>query len=257
MTGDFKDGVSGDGRLSVKTALPVLYSFRRCPYAMRARMALRVAGIEVDLREVSLRDKPPELLATSPKGTVPVLVLPDGRVIDESLDIMRWALAQRDPEGWLDPGEEMYALVATNDGPFKFHLDRAKYANRYPGADPAYHRGEAVKVLLPFEERLARHACLFGDGPSLADIAIFPFVRQFARSDETVLAGLPRVEAWLAAMESSALFRAVMEKAGPGTATREDGLPPRGPAGKWATAKGGLRQARSGSGSRLSWLTLS
>lgn len=193
-------------------ALPVLFSFRRCPYAMRARMALRVAGIEVELREVSLRDKPPELLAASPKGTVPVLVLPGGEVIDESLDIMRWALAHRDPEHWLAAGEQADALIGANDGPFKFHLDRAKYANRYPGADPAYHRGEAVKLLAPLEERLAQHACLFGDAPSLADIAIFPFVRQFARADETVLTGLPRVGAWLAAMESSALFRAVMEK---------------------------------------------
>ncbi len=192
--------------------LPILYTFRRCPYAMRARMALRVAGIDVELREVSLRDKPPELLTASPKGTVPVLVLPDGVVIDESLDIMRWALAQHDPEQWLAPGGQMDEFIATNDGPFKFHLDRAKYANRYPGTDPAYHRGEAVKLLLPLEVRLAKHGLLFGNTPSLADIAIFPFVRQFSRADETVLTGLPLLKAWLMTMESSEVFRAVMEK---------------------------------------------
>jgi glutathione S-transferase len=201
----------------------ILYSFRRCPYAMRARMALRVAGLEVELREVSLRDKPAELLAASPKGTVPVLVLPDGRVIDESLDIMRWALAQHDPERWLAPGEPMGALIDSNDGPFKFHLDRAKYANRYPGADPAYHRGEAVKLLLPLEGRLAGHEYLFANTRSLADIAIFPFVRQSARADDTVLTGLPLLKAWLTSMESSALFRAVMEKE---KQAGKDGLPP-------------------------------
>jgi glutathione S-transferase len=176
-------------------------------------MALRVAGIEIELREVSLRDKPSELLAVSPKGTVPVLVLPGGEVIDESLDIMRWALAQHDPDHWLASGGQMDELIATNDGPFKFHLDRAKYANRYPGTDPAYHRGEAVKLLQTFEARLAKHGFLFGDTASLADIAIFPFVRQFARADETVLPGLPILKAWLASMESSELFQKVMDKA--------------------------------------------
>jgi len=180
---------------------------------MRARMALRVAGIEVDHREVSLRDKPAELLAASPKGTVPVLVLPDGKVIDESLDIMRWALAKRDPEGWLAPGAAMDSLIAVNDGPFKFHLDRAKYANRYPGADPAVHRAEAIKLLTPLEERLEHHGYLFGTGRTLADIAIFPFVRQFARADATVLEGLPRVAGWLMSLKESALFLAVMNKA--------------------------------------------
>lgn len=193
-------------------SLPILFSFRRCPYAMRARMALWVAGIDVELREVSLRDKPTELMAASPKGTVPVLVLPEGRVIEESLDIMRWALAQQDPEGWLAAGEETDSLIAANDGPFKFHLDRAKYANRYPGVDPVFHRDEAVKLLLPLEDRLAKYPYLFGDRPSFADIAIFPFVRQFARADASVLGGLPRLEAWLAALTESALFQSVIGK---------------------------------------------
>jgi glutathione S-transferase len=192
-------------------------------------MALRVAGIDVELREVSLRDKPPELLAASPKGTVPVLALAGGEVIDESLDIMRWALAQHDPEQWLAPGGQRDELIATNDGPFKFHLDRAKYANRYPGTDPAYHRGEAVKLLLPVEAQLAKHAHLCADSPSLADFAIFPFVRQFARADETVLTGLPLLKAWLNAMASLEVFRAVMEKE---KQAGKDGLPPRGTAVK-------------------------
>ena len=204
--------------------LPILYTFRRCPYAMRARMALRVAGIDVELREVSLRDKPPELLSASPKGTVPVLVLPDGKVIDESLDIMRWALAYHDPEQWLAPGGQMDALIAANDGPFKFHLDRAKYANRYPGSDPVHHRAEAVKLLLPLVQRLENHGYLFGDTCSLADVAIFPFVRQFSRADPTVLEGLPLLNAWLMAIESSALFRSVMEKGA--RQVDKDGLSP-------------------------------
>ena len=114
-------------------ALPVLYSFRRCPYAIRARLALAVSGVGYELREVSLKSKPAEMLAASPKGTVPVLVLPGGQVIDESLDIMRWALAQNDPDGWLKhPLDEMLALIAGNDGHFKHALDRYKYPNRYP-----------------------------------------------------------------------------------------------------------------------------
>jgi len=110
------------------TSLPVLYSFRRCPYAIRARLALAQAGLPVELREVALRRKPAEMLALSPKGTVPVLQLPDGQVLDESLDIMRWALQQADPQGWLDAGPQALAaeLIALNDGPFKALLDRYK-----------------------------------------------------------------------------------------------------------------------------------
>ena len=113
-------------------ALPVLYSFRRCPYAMRARMAVAVSGAEVELREVVLRDKPPEMLEASPKGTVPVLLLPDGNVLEESLDIMRWALGRNDPENWLAHVDA--DLIAANDGPFKQALDRYKYPHRYDSA---------------------------------------------------------------------------------------------------------------------------
>ncbi|MGD9842723.1 MAG: glutathione S-transferase [Steroidobacteraceae bacterium] len=200
------------------SSAPILYSFRRCPYAMRARMALAVSTVACVIREVSLRDKPAVLLAASPKGTVPVLVLQDGCVIDESLDIMHWALGQNDPQQWLAADETMMdtmmSVIASNDGPFKFHLDRMKYANRYPGSQPAEHRAEAVKLLAPLETRLCNHTYLFGSAPMLADIAIFPFVRQFAHADAAAFAALPLpgLQAWLAGWESSALFQSVMAK---------------------------------------------
>jgi len=181
---------------------------------MRARMAFAVAGVAYELIEVSLKAKPAAMLNASAKGTVPVLVLPDGSVIDESVNIMHWALAQNDPEGWLLPGDAMTELIAMNDGPFKFHLDRSKYANRYPGSDPAMHRAEAVKILARLEQRLSNGTYLFGSAPTFADIAIFPFVRQFARADAAAFARamLPALQCWLARWESSALFQAVMAK---------------------------------------------
>ncbi|MEH3087610.1 MAG: glutathione S-transferase [Xylophilus ampelinus] len=204
-------------------ALPVLYSFRRCPYAMRARLALWEAGIRCELREVVLRDKPAALLAASPKGTVPVLALPGGAVLDQSLDIMRWALDRHDPGDWLhragpgagEPLEAMLALVAACDGDFKHHLDRTKYPGRYPGArPPAEHRAAAAGFLDGLEARLRRTAWLAGDAPSLADMAIAPFVRQFAHVDDAWFAAQdwPLLRAWLAGWESSPRLAAVMDK---------------------------------------------
>ena len=196
--------------------LPVLYSFRRCPYAMRARMALWVAGIMVELREVKLAAKPPALLAASPKGTVPVLVLADGRVIDESLDIMRWALGQNDPEGWLAGADP--AVIAANDGPFKHHLDRAKYPGRYEEEHTATdHRAAALALLAPLEARLAEAPYLCGDRRSLTDIALLPFIRQFAAIDPAWFAAQanPRLQAWLDELLASDLFAAVMPKFAP------------------------------------------
>ncbi len=180
-------------------------------------MALSVSQSIHVIREVSLQHKPADLLAASPKGTVPVLVLHDGRVLDESLDIMRWALAQHDPQHWLaskTAPASMFELIASNDGPFKFHLDRMKYANRYAGADPAVHRAAAIKWLASLEVRLTNSRYLFGDAPTLADIAIFPFVRQFAHADAAAFAeaALPRLQLWLSAWEASALFDSVMTK---------------------------------------------
>lgn len=188
---------------------PILYTFRRCPYAMRARMAVLISGQAVVLREILLRDKPAEMLAASPKGTVPVLVLPDGRVIDESLDIMRWALALHDPQGWLR-GDDA-ALIAEADGPFKYHLDRYKYPHRH-GSAPEEHRVAGAAFLAQMEARLAGAAHLDGTTPALADVAIFPFVRQFAATDPAWFAAqpFPYVQAWLAGHLSSALFDAAM-----------------------------------------------
>ncbi len=188
---------------------PILYSFRRCPYAIRARLALAVSGTAVEHREVKLRDKPAEMLAASPKGTVPVLVLPDGRVIDESLEIMRWALARNDPEGWL-AGDDA-ALIAANDGAFKGHLDRYKYPDRY-AADGVDHRAAGLATLQGLERRLGAQPYLGGDRFGLADAAILPFVRQFAAVDREWFAAqdLPRVQGWLATFVASPLFERVM-----------------------------------------------
>lgn len=193
-------------------SLPVLYSFRRCPYAMRARMALWLAGVVVELREVKLAAKPPALLAASPKGTVPVLVLADGTVIDQSLDIMRWALSHNDPEGWL-AGDDA-ALIAANDGPFKHHLDRAKYPGRYDEDGITDHRAAALALLAPLEARLAEADHLTGETRAFTDIALFPFIRQFAAIDPEWFAAqpLPHLQGWLARLLASDLFGAVMGK---------------------------------------------
>ncbi|WP_367850345.1 glutathione S-transferase [Rhodoferax sp. WC2427] len=189
---------------------------------MRARLALAVGGQTVELREVVLRHKPPELLAASPKGTVPVLVLPDGSVIDQSLDIMRWALAHHDPAGWLQPPlDEMLALIAAVDGPFKHHLDRYKYPGRYEddscSRPPDGHRGALGHMVSGWEQRLAGQPYLFGPQPALADMAIAPFVRQCAHVDAAWFAAQPwpRVQKWLADFENSALFVQVMQKVVP------------------------------------------
>jgi glutathione S-transferase len=197
------------------SALPVLYSFRRCPYAMRARMALWVAGVSVELREVKLAAKPHELIAASPKATVPVLVLADGTVIDESLAIMRWALAQHDPEGWLTGDEP--ALIAVNDGAFKHHLDRAKYPGRYDEDGVTDHRAAALALLAPLEARLENAPYLCGENCSLTDIALFPFIRQFAAIEPEWFAAqaLPHLQAWLERLAASELFAAIMPKFAP------------------------------------------
>ena len=193
---------------------PILYSFRRCPYAMRARMALLVSGQTCVLREVALRAKPAEMIEASAKATVPVLVLPDGQVIDESLDIMRWALARNDPEDWL--GADDPALVAENDGPFKQHLDCYKYPNRHD-SDPAEHRAMGLTFLTSLEARLAEHANLCRESRSFADIAVIPFVRQFAATDQSWFEAqsLPRLKAWLTCHQESPLFLQAMLRVPP------------------------------------------
>ena len=188
---------------------PILYRFRRCHHAFRARLALPLSCVPVEPPEVKLRDKPAEMLAASPKGTVPVLVLPDGAVIDESIDIMRWALAQNDPEGWL-AGDDV-ELIAANDGAFKFHLDRYKYAERYL-SDDVDHRAAGLGILAGYEQRLRERPYLGGDQFGLADAAILPFVRQFAAVDREWFAaqGSGRVQRWLAECVGSELLEGVM-----------------------------------------------
>jgi len=198
--------------------LPVLYSFRRCPYAMRARLALRVAGQAVEHREIELKHKPAAMLQASPKGTVPVLVLTNGAVLEQSLDIMRWALDRHDPEAWLPTNEasrqDAWALVAQNDGDFKFHLDRYKYPHRYGLPDGAAHRSQAAVFLRALAQRLAANACLSGLRFGFADAAILPFVRQLAHTDKAWFAqqDWPALAQWLADFEESEAFAQVMEK---------------------------------------------
>ena len=259
-----------------RLGLPVLYSFRRCPYAIRARLALAAAGLvpEIDLvvREVSLACKPPELLLASAKGTVPVLVLPPGSgtepardlgkepgpnpashggaqgVIEESLGLMTWALARRDPGDWLRRGDgpaarasqtEMAALIAENDGPFKHHLDRFKYPNRFkandlgsqPGGDPVgdsnhvspghgvgqvhlRHRAAALRILERWNQRLQAGAWLLGPGACLADWALLPFVRQVRRADPSAFDSEPNLDAlraWLGRFEASGELATVLD----------------------------------------------
>ena len=190
-------------------SLPILYSFRRCPYAIRARLAIEASGLLVQLREVDLKAKPSELLAASPKGTVPVLVLNDGTVLEESLDVMAWALDQHDPHGWrhldTDPQrvagkQRMGALIATNDRQLKHHIDRYKYGHRHPGSDPLQHREEALKILREWNGLLEAGGWLLGERPSMADIAVLPFVRQFRLADPgwfDDLEDLAPLQAWL------------------------------------------------------------
>lgn len=198
--------------------IPILYSFRRCPYAMRARLALRASGLQVEIREILLRDKAPEFLETSPSGTVPCLRTPEGSIIDESLDVMLWALGERDPDGWLTPQfgtlDEMLGLVARIDGPFKRHLDRYKYDTRYPEADSGQERAAAAGILLELNDHLAKAPWLYGQRASLADFAILPFVRQFANVDRDWFDGenWPSLARWLRDFEASAAFAEVMPK---------------------------------------------
>ncbi|WP_428687030.1 glutathione S-transferase [Roseibium sp.] len=199
------------------TTYPILYSFRRCPYAIRARLAIAASGRIVELREILLRDKAPEFLRTSPTATVPCLMDGD-RVLDESLDIMLWALGQRDPEDWLRPDtaglKTALDLIRTCDGPFKRHLDRYKYDTRYDDADREVERAGAAGFLWRLDGQLAGSGWLFGARASLADYAILPFVRQFANAgrDWFDAQGWKALRTWLERFESSGRFQQAMPK---------------------------------------------
>lgn len=198
---------------------PILYSFRRCPYAMRARMGLYGAQVKCEHREVVLRDKPAHMLEISPKGTVPVLLTTEGQVIDESLDIMLWALSQNDSEQCLPEQyrADILALVKVNDEVFKKSLDRYKYPSRYPDEDCSNARDKGVEFLQDLNARIAMEGALFGQHTTLADIAIFPFVRQFAHVDRDWFYAqpLPALHIWLRAHLESDLFKAIMAKHAP------------------------------------------
>ena len=199
---------------------PLLYTYRRCPYAMRARMALLQAGVAYQAHELtSLRDKPAEMLGLSPKGTVPVLLLADRQVLEQSLDIMRWAFAQTgDSEAWWSRGQtaDNQKLWFVCDADFKYHLDRYKYPQRYSDAMGAeHHAAQAIAVLLqPLEMKLKDQPQLGGATPCAADIGIFPFVRQFAAVQPAWFdtLPLPAVKAWLAGWLAHPLFEKVMVK---------------------------------------------
>lgn len=197
---------------------PTLYSFRRCPYAIRTRLALQYAQVSVDIHEVSLRDKPAEMLAISPKATVPVLQLPDGTVLEESLDISLWGLRLNDPQQLLPPNSELQetlALIAENDGEFKYWLDYYKYATRYPEQSSEYYRQKGEVFLQKLEERLTENTYLSGEKITLSDIAIIPFVRQFAHVDKRWFdsGGYPALQRWLETWLTSEVFLKVMAKA--------------------------------------------
>ena len=193
--------------------LPILYSFRRCPYAMRARLALLASGIQCELREVVLRNKPAEFLTTSPKATVPVLVTPNGEVIEQSWDIMMWALRQHDPAHWLPSDANVFErgmqLLHRCDGEFKQQLDRYKYPQRHGLEDGTAARDEAMFFLANLESLLKQQRYLFNSSIGIFDAAILPFVRQFAHVNIDWFAAqpLPSVQAWLSAFENSTDFK--------------------------------------------------
>ena len=199
------------------SVLPILYSFRRCPFAMRARWALLEAGLIVHWREIELKHKPVEMLESSAKGTVPVLVLPNGTVIDESEAVMRWALAQADPRGLLRAADAS-ALIAQNDGVFKRHLDRFKYTDRYPGESRDEHRDAGLRILADWSQRLEQNPWLLGPVISLADAALWPFVRQWRFADPDAFEAngqLAPLREWLQRFLDDPSFERLMQRADP------------------------------------------
>ena len=202
-------------------SLPVLWSFRRCPYAMRARLAIAASGQQVLLREILLRDKPAAFVAASPKATVPVLQLADGTVIDESRDIMMWALTQSDPDGWLAVWQRdkdaALRFLDQLDGPFKAHLDRYKYASRYDKSAAVMHRDSGAAFLGDLDRSLSRQAALSGAAMGVLDFASLPFVRQFRIADPQWFDAQPwpHLHRWLAAFLTSPRFARIMHKYAP------------------------------------------
>ena len=221
MTLDVSDSKAADFVLTVKKymtaySLSCLYSFRRCPYAMRARLGLLFAELPVELREITLKNKPAKMLAISPKGTVPVLQLADGVVIEESRDIMEWALEQQDPQELMNPKtlHQGNTLIEQNDQEFKHWLDRYKYADRYLEMTQTEYRQKGEAFLQILEALLTKNTYLLGDSVTIADIGIMPFVRQFAHVDRDVFYSLPypKLQIWLKNWLAHPLFIQAMTK---------------------------------------------
>ena len=191
---------------------PILYSFRRCPYAIRARWALLSSNVNVELREVVLKDKPNEFLRVSNSGTVPCLQSSDN-IIDESIDIMIWALKKNDPDGWLDMPDKGYGLIDEVEKNFKPHLDKTKYASRYSSNDSKESRRLAIDYLIDFDKKI-KGQFLFGNQAKLADVAIFPFVRQFANIDINWFNQFEwkKLKDWLDAFVESKMFHKSQKK---------------------------------------------
>nr|WP_281251803.1 glutathione S-transferase [Yoonia maricola] len=207
--------------------MPILWSFRRCPYAMRARLAIQSSGQRVQLQEILLKDKPSAFLAASPKGTVPV-VQDNDIIIEESRDVMMWALRRNDPEGWLDMPKEGHTLIDICDGPFKSALDHTKYAVRFPDRDEAEERAKTMLFLTDLNARLKDTPFLMGPKRTLADMAILPFVRQFANTDRAWFdaQGLAPLTSWLDDFLTSDRFRGIMAKYPPWQEGRDQVLFP-------------------------------
>ena len=192
---------------------PILYSFRRCPYAIRARMVLSYMEVSVELREVLLNERPQSLYKISSKGTVPVLLLNDGKVLDESLDIMLWAIKQGEQKLYEDKLNEQNQLIKYNDTKFKYWLDKYKYHVRYLEHSREYYQRKCSKTLAEYDIRLRKNAYLMGDRIRLADIAIFPFIRQCANVDQNWFNNkYPNLNQWLEIWKQSRLFKSVMMK---------------------------------------------
>ncbi|WP_189417420.1 glutathione S-transferase [Cellvibrio zantedeschiae] len=202
-----------------KNSRPILYTFRRCPYAMRARMAIYIAGIDVEKIEVSLKNKPQSLLDYSPKATVPVVVTPTGEVIEQSRDIMNWALLQADPDNWLLQNDilmqqQMKQLIDSCDNEFKPLLDRYKYFDRYPEYSQLEYRQQAENFIQVLETRLKQQAFLVDSQMRLADAAIFPFTRQFAAVDHDwfMQSDYTNLQRWIDVCVNTTMFKSIMEK---------------------------------------------
>jgi glutathione S-transferase len=180
---------------------------------MRARLAIYASGIQVQLREILLRDKAPEFLSASPKGTVPVLIT-SNEIIEESFDIMVWSLKQGDPEHWLDMPNEGYEWILKNDGPFKDALDHTKYFVKFPDFDAKLEQEKALEFLTDLNEQIGKSNWMFGKGCSLADMALLPFIRQFSNIDKNwfYAQNLPNVHRWLDHFLQTDLFTKIMKK---------------------------------------------